>query len=405
MVEELVEDGYDSRMEWSEVSSSIQAGESERIEFKRWEAFPKKVGEAVCALANTEGGVVVLGVSDSGAILGVPGDPQATQERLSSFLTSGLSAPVRAKLGMHQEASGWVHWIEVRRCRGPEPLRFHGRLLVRRGRASVEASASELQDLFNAFGFVLTEEQVILDSSPSDIDPQAFREFLAKQGLDVAGEPQPDFEQDLKNRGILDEDDGRLLATLYGLLCFGKDPQGFVLTANTWIDCVAYAGSDRADDVILTGKATGRVNEQVERAMGWIQALGIQEKYGPIERTDRSVVPPRALREAIVNAVAHRDYAVLGSKVLLEVFRDRVVITSPGDLPNNMRVASVLAGGHPRSRNELIANYLMVCGLMEKRGRGLPIIRREMRTFNGTEPELVSDREARFVRLTMMRRD
>jgi ATP-dependent DNA helicase RecG len=391
-------------MEWSDLLRSIQAGESDKFELKRWEAFPKKVGEAVCALANTEGGVVVLGVSDSGAILGVPDDPQEVQERLSSFLTTGLSAPVRAKLGMHHDASGWVHWIEVRRCRGPEPLRFHGRILVRRGRASVEPSSSELQDLFNAFGFILTEEQVVLDTSPSDIDPGAFREFLARQGLDVSGEPQPDYEQDLLNRGVLDEDDGKLLATVYGLLCFGRDPQGFVLTANAWIDCVAYAGTDRADDVILTGKATGRVNEQVERALGWIQALGIQERYGPVERTDSTVVPTRALREALVNAVAHRDYAVLGSKVLLEVFVDRVVITSPGELPNNLRVAAALAGGHPRSRNELIANFLMVSGLMEKRGRGLPIIRREMQGFSGTEPELLSDRDARFVRLTLWRR-
>jgi ATP-dependent DNA helicase RecG len=154
----------------------------------------------------------------------------------------------------------------------------------------------------------------------------------------------------------------------------------------------------------LTGKATGRVNEQVERALGWIQALGIQERYGPVERTDSTVVPTRALREALVNAVAHRDYAVLGSKVLLEVFVDRVVITSPGELPNNLRVAAALAGGHPRSRNELIANFLMVSGLMEKRGRGLPIIRREMQGFSGTEPELLSDRDARFVRLTLWRR-
>jgi len=79
-------------------------------------------------------------------------------------------------------------------------------------------------------------------------------------------------------------------------------------------------------------------------------------------------VPPRALREALVNAVAHRDYAILGSKVLLDVFRDRVAITSPGELPNKMREAPALAGGHPPSR-----------------------------------PELANNREERFVRLTLRR--
>jgi ATP-dependent DNA helicase RecG len=390
-------------MEWADVYARIQAGEGETTEFKRWQSFPARVGEAVCALANTEGGIVILGVSDDGTLLGVPEDPETVQERLTSFLQSGLSAPVRGRIGQHQEPAGWVHWIEVRRYRGPEPLHFRGRVLVRRGRASVVPSSSELQDLFNTFGFVLTEEQIVPDTSTSDIETSVFRGFLSRQGLDMTAEPQPQQGEDLRNRGVIAEDDGELRATLYGLLCFGRDPQGCLTTSNAWIECVAYAGQDRADDVILEGKAKGRVDEQVERAAGWIQALGINESYGPLERTDRPIIPPRALREALVNAVAHRDYAILGSKVLFEVFRDRVVITSPGELPNNMRASTALAGGHPRSRNELIANFLLVRGFMEKRGRGLPIVRREMQAFNGTEPDLLSNRDDRFVRLTLWR--
>ena len=84
-----------------------------------------------------------------------------------------------------------------------------------------------------------------------------------------------------------------------------------------------------------------------------------------------------------------------------KLFRDRIDVTSPGVLPNHTTVASALAGGHPRTRNELIANYLMARGLMEVRGRGLPIIAREMREWNGTVPEMVSSNEGRFVRLTL----
>ncbi|MBI4605245.1 MAG: putative DNA binding domain-containing protein [Planctomycetes bacterium] len=390
-------------MDWPEIESRIRAGENDTPELKRWEAFPRGVGEAVCAFGNTEGGVVILGVADDGTIAGVPEEPESAQERLTTFLQSGLSSPVRAKLGRHRVAAGWVHWVEVRRTRGPDPLRFRGRVLVRRGRSSVEPSPSELQDLYNTFGFALTEEQVVPGTSPADIEPEAFKDFLQRQGLELTEEPQPGFQEDLLNRGVLAREDGSYLATLYGLLCFGRDPQGCPPTSNAWIDCVAYAGGDRADAVILAGKARGRVDEQVERALGWIQALGVQEVYGRLERKDLPIVPIRALREALVNAVAHRDYAILGSKVLFEVFRDRVVITSPGELPNNLREASALAGGHPRSRNELVANFLLVKGLMEKRGRGFPIIRREMQAFNGTEPHLLNQRDERYVRLTLWR--
>jgi ATP-dependent DNA helicase RecG len=390
-------------MEWPGIESRIQTGESDSIEFRRWDAFPGKVAETVAAFANTDGGVVLLGIADDGTLLGVREDPELVSERITSFLQSALSSPVPATIGRYSAPEGWIHWIEVRKQRGPDPLRYRGRVIVRRGRASDEPTPSELQNLYNTFGFVLTEEQVIPGATTASIDPDPFRDFLARQGLDLATDPQPEIVEDLRNRGVIDRDDGEDLATLYGLLCFGKDPQGFVPTSHAWIECVAYNGKDRADAVLLTGKARGRVDEQVERAIGWIGSFGATEQYGPLERTDRPIVPVRALREALVNAVAHRDYAILGSKSLLEVFLDRVVITSPGSLPNNLSESSVLAGGHPRSRNELIANFLLVRGFMERRGRGLPVIRREMRAFNGTEPLLESSREERFVRLTLLR--
>ena len=139
----------------------------------------------------------------------------------------------------------------------------------------------------------------------------------------------------------------------------------------------------------------------MDRATGWFKGLCRLERYDELRREDILLLPIKALREALVNAVVHRDYAVTGSKVLLEVFDDRVVVTSPGTLPNSMTPDSVRAGGHPRSRNEALANYMATVGMMEQRGRGWPIIRRAMMAHNGTEPDLFEDRKARFVRVTM----
>ena len=158
---------------------------------------------------------------------------------------------------------------------------------------------------------------------------------------------------------------------------------------------------DRSTANGASTEGKGRLDEQVQRAASWVRGLGKVETYGGLVRADTPLVPERALREAIVNAVAHRDYAITGSKVLLEVFSDRVDVTSPGMLPNYMTVESVLAGGHPRSRNELIANYLLVAGLMEQRGRGGPVMRRAMREFNGTDAELLQDAGGKFVRVTL----
>lgn len=388
---------------WIDIERRIASGEDERTEFKLWSAFPDKVAIALCAFANSEGGLLILGVDDSGRLVGVPGDPGQVQERLSSLLQTGLNAPLGAYLGKHTQDGVTLHYVEVRRTRGPEPLRYRGKVHVRRGRASVEPSPSELQDLYNTFGFVLTEEQLVPGSSIDEVDVESFRRFLERQGIELAEEPQPDLTADLRNRWVVGDAEGEIRLTVYGALAFAKRSQAYLPLQNAWVDCVAYAGADRADEVILRGEAKGRADEQVERAVGWLKSLGIRETYEGIHRKDVAAVPERAFREIVVNAVAHRDYAVVGSKVLVEVFTDRVEVTSPGVLPNHMTAAAAMSGGVPRSRNALLAHFLFVSRLMEQRGRGFPIVRREMKQFNGTDPVLVNDVDGRFVRVTMWR--
>ena len=114
----------------------------------------------------------------------------------------------------------------------------------------------------------------------------------------------------------------------------------------------------------------------VQHALGWARGLGHYEKFeGPI-RQDIPLRPLVAMREALVNAVVHRDYAIIGSKVLLEVFTDRLEITSPGTLPNHLTIAAVCRGGRTRSRNEQMANYMLERRFMEKRGRGWLVMRK-----------------------------
>ena len=387
-------------MEWLGVLERIETGEGQTTEFKRGLGDLSAIGRAMCAFANTEGGVIILGVDDSQTIVGVREDAESVQERLTSFLQTGCSAPVSARSGRHQDPSGWVHWIEVPRQPGLEPLRYDGRVWVRRARGSVEPSPSELQDLYNDFGYILTEERSIQAATSNHIDLARFRAYLRALGLDTEEEPQPAEEDDLRNRGVLTESGDAVQATLYGVLAFGKEPQRYPQTQNFRVECVAYAGEDRASDSLQVADAGGCLDEQVERAVGWFAGLGRFETFRGLLREDRPLLPRTAIREALVNAVVHRDYAITGSKVLLEVFARHVDVTSPGTLPNHMSVESVRAGAHPRSRNESLANYMLAMGFMEQRGRGWPVMRREMREFNGSEPEIGQDARNRYVRVT-----
>ena len=387
-------------MEWLDILKRIELGESGYTEFKRGLGDLSAVGRAICAFANTEGGVIILGVDPSQEIVGVKEESEKVQERLTAFLQSGCSAPVSARSGRHEDPKGWVHWVEVPHQRGFEPLRYDGRVWVRRERSSVEPSPSELQELYNAFGYIMTEERPIQAATPEHIDRQSFREYLQELGIDTESPPQPKDEDDLRNRGVLAELGEALHATLYGVLAFGSEPQRYPQTRSFHVDCVAYEGEDRASRTLQVAQAKGRLDEQVERAIGWFKGLGRFESYRGLIREDRWLLPEAAIREALVNAVVHRDYAVTGSNVLLEVYERHLDVTSPGTLPNQMTVESVRAGGHPRSRNESMANYMLVKGFMEKRGRGWPLMRMAMLEFNETEPEIVQDRSGGYVRVT-----
>ncbi len=296
-------------MEWPDVQRRIAGGEDARTEFKRRLGDLRGVGRTVRAFANGDGELVVSGVDDGGAVVGDGENPETVQERLASFLQTGCGKPVTAACGRHESEDGWVHWIDVyRHQRGYEPFSCDGRFWIRRGRSTGAPSPSELQELLNTFGLVLTEKQIIPSASVDDIDFGAVRAFMRAQGLDPDEERQPAREDDLKNGSIVDELDGVPGPTLYGLMVFGRDPQAFAHTLSLFVQCTAYGGTDRARK-----------------------------------------------------------------------------------------------GGAPRSRNEMMANAMVVGGLMERRGRGWLTMRHAMRRFNGTEPELVSDERNRFVRVTFER--
>lgn len=388
-------------MEWQEVLRCIERGEDAQTEFKRGLGDLKAVGKTLCAFANGEGGLVVVGIDDSGMIVGAKEDPDTVQERLTSFLHSGCGKPITAECGRHQTQEGWVHWVEVHRHhRGYEPFHYDGRFWIRRGRSTVEPSPSELQELFNAFGFIFTEQRIVSSATAQDIDIDAFRSFMRDQGIETKEGPQPNVEQDLRNASVCEYLDRILRPTLYGLMVFGRDPQGHPHTTSLFIQCAAYAGRDKASDVLSAGEGKGRLDEQVERSMGWFRSLGRREVYRGLYREDIPPVPEEALREALVNAVIHRDYALTGSQVQLEVFEDRIDVTSPGTLPNHMTVEQARSGGFPRSRNEMMANAMVVRRLMERRGRGWLLMRDRMQKFNGTEPELVNESDGRYTRVT-----
>ena len=148
---------------------------------------------------------------------------------------------------------------------------------------------------------VLTETRIVHSATVEDIDCGAVRAYLRAQRLDLDEIPQPAREDDLRNASVVDEFDGILRPTLYGLMTFGRDPQAFPHTLSLFVQCAAYGGADQAAEVLSAGEGKGRLEDQVRRAMGWFRSLGRRESYEGHYRRDTPPVPEPALREALVN--------------------------------------------------------------------------------------------------------
>jgi predicted HTH transcriptional regulator len=177
----------------------------------------------------------------------------------------------------------------------------------------------------------------------------------------------------LRQQGGVAEVDGRLTPTLGGLLCFGHDPQH--LLPHTGIALTRYAGfAPNSQQVIDIRDLRGPLFELIDQADAYIWAQsnhGFRIDGGP-RRTSIDQYPRTAIRELIVNAVAHRDYRVMGSRVKIEMFRNEVEWSSPGGLPPGITVENILKAQY--TRNPTIVGFLYDAGYIEQRGMGLDTV-------------------------------
>lgn len=175
-----------------------------------------------------------------------------------------------------------------------------------------------------------------------------------------------------QQRGVI-EVDGQPVPTLGGLLCFGRDPQRFL--PSTGIALTRYAGAiPHSQQVLDIRDLNGTLFDLIDQAEAYLWAQcnhGFRIESGP-RRIPLDQYPRPALRELVVNAVAHRDYRVGGSRVKIEMFRNQIEWSSPGGLPAGITVENILKSQY--TRNPVIVGFLFDAGYIEQRGMGLDTV-------------------------------
>ena len=221
----------------------------------------------------------------------------------------------------------------------------------------------------------------------------ALDESLWKPLLSAEGAAAPELA--LEKMGLLTNDEnGTTRATVAGVLLCTRSPEQWL--PNACVSATCYRGTDRASGQIDAQTITGPLNRQIAEAVAFAVRNMRVGAYKNPARTDLPQYSEKALFEAIVNAVAHRDYTIQGSKIRLSIFADRLEINSPGNLPNNLTIDSMAV--RQSTRNESLTSMLgrMSVGnirgsedrqfFMERRGDGVPIIFRETKALSGESP-------------------
>ena len=240
---------------------------------------------------------------------------------------------------------------------------------------------------------------VVPDASLEDLDRELARRFM-RQDTEVT-------EDVLRKHRIVADDDGVARLTVAGVLMCTREPERWLPHAQ--IQAVSYAGERQ--DINYQSDARdfgGPLDLQVFEAMHFLRrnmSVGATKTTARVEHPQFS---ERAIFEALVNAVAHRDYSMAGARIRFHLFRDRIELYVPGDLANTLTTDSM----HLRqySRNELIVSLLARCPaeaagdmgrshLMDRRGDGVPIILGESFELSGHEPDytVIDDGELRLV--------
>ena len=247
--------------------------------------------------------------------------------------------------------------------------------------------------------FVWYDEQPVPNTGFASLDESLWRSLLSSTG---AAAP----EIALTRMGLLTVDEHNVTrATVAGLLICSRTPEQWL--ANAYITATHYRGNDRSSGQIDSQDIFGPVQDQVKSALAFVRRnMRVTANKHP-GRENLSQYSEQALFEAIVNAVVHRDYSIRASRIRIAMFADRVEINSPGGLPNNLTIDSI--GDRQVTRNQgltSILSRLPVLDLdgvgdrqymMERRGDGITIIRRETHERAGKFPtfDLINDAEFR----------
>lgn len=355
--------------------------EGKTLEFKRDLSSPDGVLKTLVAFANTAGGTLLVGVEDrSRNVRGVP-DALDVEERIANIVSDSIAPRLLPEIEILPWRRTQVIAIQVHPSAArPHYLKREGAesgTYVRVGSTNRRTDADMLQELRRTARGETYDEQPM-----PDLDSEALDFRAASESFEPARTLR---KRDLESLRLLTKYQGRTVPTVGGVLLFGRDRERHFPDA--WIQTGRFDGIDKSR-IIDRAEFRGLPVDAIEEAIAFIEKHSLYSAdIGRVRRTDRWNLPPVAVREAVINAVAHADYAQRGAPIRISIFDDRLEIENPGLLPFGLTVAD-LEHGISKLRNRVIGRVFHALGLIEQWGSGIQRMTAACREAGLPDPRL-----------------
>jgi len=375
-------------MDTSELKEILSRGEDSKTQFKTRFTHIDGLASEICAMANTDGGIIVVGVSDKGEIVGVDNITRLNQW-VSSAASQKIDPPISVVTENIRINEKLVVIIKIPRGTNKPYAANKTEFWIKVGADKRRATREELRRLMQASHSMYADELPVPNTSLADLDISYFKDFYEKEyGLKLEEDPLQ-LERVLKNLKLINN--GNL--TLAGLLLFGDRPERsrpqFIVKA------VAFIGNEvGVSEYLDSENLEGTLYEQYRNTMAFLKRnLRKVQRSRNFNLPGKMAVPAVALEEAVVNALVHRDYFI-NSSIRVFIFDNRVEIISPGKLPNAVTV-EIIKQGIQVARNPILLSFAGRLGLPYRGiGSGIRRIIAECKKEGIPEPEFVEDKAA-----------
>jgi len=378
------------------IQNLLISPESKTLEFKEAMPAPLAIAKTACAFANGGGGLIIIGVSDRDRkIIGIDELKLPDLEEKISSIIYTMVEPTPAFNAMVYNIEGKL-LLKIEIFPGslkPYHLKNKGEsegTYIRLGSTNRKADPDTIEELRRRRMNIGFDEIEVQEASEEDLASENIELYLEKREIarDIPrAEPDTAF---LKKIKAVNQHNGTVYPTVAGILLFSNEPEDHIPGAV--VRCARFMGNDM-DEFIDQRIITGSLFTQAEETIAFFKKnIRRSAKIEGLYRTEEYEYPEKAIREALVNALCHRDYSRRGADIKFAIFDNRIEITSPGGLLPNVNIED-LGTGVSEFRNKIIGKIFNESGLIEGYGTGILRIRKyieekglvppEFRDYNG----------------------